>query len=155
MPISDSLRAWRLSRQHSTAALAARTGLPASTIDSIESAELDPPVSLLEALAAGLGIPLSWLHVDPKQIELLSEEADDEECRRDGHVSVDPVLEPILAAGQDHRELYALLTRLLQSGDPKLIRAAEVSLRSLVKQSRQATVPWQSRPPGHFEPPSD
>lgn len=33
--------------------------------------------------------------------------------------------------------------------------AAEVNLRSLLKQSRQATVPRQSRPPGHFEPPSD
>ncbi|MFO0729744.1 MAG: hypothetical protein U0361_01885 [Nitrospiraceae bacterium] len=51
--------------------------------------------------------------------------------------------------------MFVLVTALLQSGDPKLLRAAEVSLRSLVKQAKQATVPWQSRPPGHFEPPSD
>jgi hypothetical protein len=53
------------------------------------------------------------------------------------------------------RSLYVLLTALMQAGDPKLLRAAEVSLRSLVKQARQATVPWQQHPPGHFEPPSD
>ncbi|TLY16734.1 MAG: XRE family transcriptional regulator, partial [Nitrospirae bacterium] len=35
------------------------------------------------------------------------------------------------------------------------LRAAEVSLQSLVKQSKQTTVPWQTRPPGHFEPPAD
>jgi len=38
---------------------------------------------------------------------------------------------------------------------PETVAAAEMSLRSLVKQSRQATVPWQQRPSGHFEPPSD
>ena len=53
------------------------------------------------------------------------------------------------------RSLYVLLTALMQAGDPKLLRAAEMSLRSLVKQSRQATVPWQQRPSGHFEPPND
>ncbi|TKS60400.1 MAG: hypothetical protein EWM72_01438 [Nitrospira sp.] len=53
------------------------------------------------------------------------------------------------------RSLYVLLTALIQAGDPKLLRAAEVSLRSLVKQSRQAAAPWQQRPSGHFEPPSD
>ena len=67
----------------------------------------------------------------------------------------DPVLERILVAAGHDRSLYVLLTALMQSSDPKLLRAAEVSLRSLVKQSKQATVPWQSRPPGHFEPPSD
>jgi hypothetical protein len=30
-----------------------------------------------------------------------------------------------------------------------------VNLRSLVKQAKQATIPWQNRPSGHFEPPSD
>jgi len=68
---------------------------------------------------------------------------------------VDPVMERILLGAHQERELYVLLTVLLQSGEPKLVKAAEASLRSLVKQSRQASVPWQSRPPGHFEPPSD
>ncbi len=67
----------------------------------------------------------------------------------------DPVLDHILQGVQGERELYVLLTAILQSGDSKLVRAAEASLRSLAKQARQATLPWQSRPSGHFEPPSD
>ena len=61
----------------------------------------------------------------------------------------------ILQENQTGQDLYALLTALLRHGDAKLIRAAEVNLRSLLKQARTADVPWQSRPPGHFEPPSD
>ena len=63
--------------------------------------------------------------------------------------------ERILHGKQVDQELYVLLTSLLRHGEPKLIRAAEVNLRSLLKQARTATVPWQSRPSGHFEPPSD
>ena len=48
-----------------------------------------------------------------------------------------------------------LLTSLLRHGEPKLLRAAEVNLRSLLKQARTSTVPWQNRPSGHFEPPND
>jgi hypothetical protein len=65
------------------------------------------------------------------------------------------VTDRILAGSRADRSLYVLLTTLMQAGDPKLLRAAEMSLRSLVKQARQATVPWQQRPSGHFEPPSD
>jgi hypothetical protein len=65
------------------------------------------------------------------------------------------VTERILHGKQVDQELYVLLTSLLRHGEPKLIRAAEVNLRSLLKQARTATVPWQSRPSGHFEPPSD
>ena len=53
------------------------------------------------------------------------------------------------------RSLYVLLTAIMQSGEPKLLRAAEVNLQSLVKQAKQATIPWQNRPSGHFEPPND
>lgn len=156
MPISESLRAWRVSRRHSIEALAAKAGLPGSTIEAIEAAQFDPPLSMIEALAGGLGIPVSWVHTDPKQIDLLMDGGDDGAGGSGVEIDgADPVIERILIAAHAERELYTLLTCLLQSGDPKLIRAAEVSLRSLVKQSRQATVPWQSRPPGHFEPPSD
>ncbi|WP_447969293.1 hypothetical protein [Nitrospira sp. M1] len=51
--------------------------------------------------------------------------------------------------------MYSLLTALLQNGEPKLLRAAEVNLKSLLKQAKTATVPWQNRIPGHFETPSD
>jgi len=97
---------------------------------------------------------VSWLYGDPKHLEwLINGDGDDPEPALND--SLDPVLERILLAARHDRGLYALLTAVLQGGDPKLIRAAEVSLRSLAKQSKQATVPWQSRPPGHFEPPSD
>ena len=72
-----------------------------------------------------------------------------------GLYSSDPVTGHILRGNRQSQELYVLLTALLQSGEPKLLRAAEVNLRSLVKQAKTTTVPWQSRPPGHFEPPSD
>lgn len=54
-----------------------------------------------------------------------------------------------------HLMLCILLTALLGGGDPKLLRAAELSQRSLVRQSKQATLPWQNRQPGYFDPPSD
>jgi hypothetical protein len=106
-------------------------------------------------MASALGVPPSWLHGDPKHLELLTADPDGETSDSPSLDTVDPVIERILIGAHYERELYVLLTRLLQAGDPKLIRAAEVSLRSLVKQAKQATVPWGSRPPGHFEPPSD
>lgn len=152
MPIGANIQAWRLSRRQSLTGLASKAGLPASTLESIENGEMDPPASLLEALAGALGIPPSWLYGDPRHLELLTD-PDAEEAPPAN--SIDPIVERILlSVGQD-RNLFVLVTALIQSGDPRLIRAAEVSLRSLVKQSQQATVPWQSRPPGHFEPPSD
>lgn len=55
----------------------------------------------------------------------------------------------------DKREIHSLLTKLLQQNDAGLIRAVKVNLQSLLKQTRSAAVPWQRRPPGHFEPPDD
>jgi len=69
--------------------------------------------------------------------------------------SPDPVTERILRGSHTDREMYVLLTSLLLHGEPKLLRAAEVNLRSLLKQARTSTVPWQNRPSGHFEPPND
>jgi transcriptional regulator with XRE-family HTH domain len=149
------VRAWRVSQKYSETALADRAGISLSLLEAVESEQADPEYSTLKAVAGALKIPLSWLFVNPSDLELLCKEDDDEPLSVSALTGTDPVLERILlAAGQD-RSLYVLLTALLQSGDPKLLRAAEVSLRSLVKQSKQATVPWQSRPPGHFEPPSD
>ena len=156
MPIGLNIQAWRVSRRHSLIALATKAGLPVESLEAIETGQVDPSLSMMEALASALGVPPSWLHGDPKHLELLTADSDGDAADDSPSVdSIDPVIERILIAAQHERELYVLLTRLLQADDPKLIRAAEVSLRSLVKQAKQATVPWESRPPGHFEPPSD
>ncbi|HKN87950.1 MAG TPA: helix-turn-helix transcriptional regulator [Nitrospiraceae bacterium] len=155
MPIGPNIQAWRVSRGRSLLALATKAGLPVESLEAIETGQADPSLSMLEAVASALGVPPSWLHGDPKHLELLTADSDGEESELPSVDSIDPVIGRILNVAQHERELYVLLTRLLQAGDPKLIRAAEVSLRSLVKQAKQATVPWQNRPPGHFEPPSD
>lgn len=155
MSIGAYLQAWRVSKGHSLTALAAKIGMDVQSLEHIEADQLDPTVSVIEAVASALGVPTSWLHGDPKHVALLAGDADGDESNPPSPESLDPALERILLASRQDRELYVLLTRLLDSADPKLIRAAEVSLRSLVKQAKQATVPWQNRPPGHFEPPSD
>ncbi len=153
--VGNLVRAWRSERKLSEQDLAERAGLPLSLLEAIESERVDPPHSTLAAVAMGLQIPLAWLVTHPSHIELLCGENDDDSDPIARLTGVDPVLERILLSAGHDRSLYVLLTALLQNGDPKLLRAAEVSLRSLVKQLKQATVPWQSRPPGHFEPPSD
>ena len=155
MPVSILIQAWRLARHHSTDALAEKAQLSPSTVEAIESGELDPPVSTLEKLAGALDIPPAWLYADPREFDLLFKEGNGESEEESQLTGTDPVLQRILMGTRLDRSLYVLLTALLQSEDLKLLRAAEVSLRSLVKQSHQTTVPWQSRPPGHFEPPSD
>ena len=149
------IRAWRISQKCSEQALAVRAGVTASVLEALEAEQADPPASTLEALAGALKIPLPWLFIHPTDLDLLCKDDDDEPAPLATLTGADPVLERILVAAGHDRSLYVLLTTLMQSSDPKLLRAAEVSLRSLVKQSKQATVPWQSRPPGHFEPPSD
>ncbi|MFM8540214.1 MAG: helix-turn-helix domain-containing protein [Nitrospira sp.] len=152
MSIGSTLQAWRLSRGQSLDDLAQQSGLSVASLEAIETGDLDPPASTLDVLAQTLGIPIAWLFGDPKQLRMLYTESDDDPAQPS---SLDPVIERILRSAHSEREMYALLTVLLRAGDPKLLRAAEMSLRSLVKQSKQATVPWQSRPSGHFEPPSD
>ena len=155
MPISNSLLAWRKARQISMSELASASGIDQTTIGSIENGELDPVVSVVEALAKGLAIPPAWFYSTPKAIELLLGDPDGEETLYPNLDSPDPVTERILHGNQANQDLYVLLTSLLRHGEPKLIRGAEVNLRSLLRQVRTDMVPWQSRPSGHFEPPSD
>jgi transcriptional regulator with XRE-family HTH domain len=122
-------------------------------LEQLETDEADPSAGTLEALGQALGIPAPWLFENPHVFEVLFKDGDEEE--EPDRSRVDPITERILAACRMDRSLYVLLTALMQAGEPKLLRAAEASLRSLVKQSRQATVPWQQRPSGHFEPPND
>ena len=155
MALGANIQAWRCSRGHSLEALATKAGLSASSLGAIESGELDPPASTVEALASAIGFPAPWLYTEPKHLELLTTDSDGDALAQPAPDAVDPVTERVLRGARHERELYVLLTALLQSGDPKLLLAAETSLRSLVKQARRPTIPWQSRPSGHFEPPSD
>lgn len=155
MSIGQSLQAWRKTRQYSTAKLATESGINSVQIEAIELENLDPSASMIEALAKGLGIPPSWMYTSPKAMELVLGDPDGEDSIYPDLDSPDPVTARILLGSQTDKDLYVLLTSLLRHGEPKLLRAAEVNLRSLLKQARTATVPWQTRPPGHFEPPSD
>ena len=153
MAIGELIHAWRVSRGRSLEDVAADAQLSPIALEEIESEYVDPSASTIESLAAALRIPVAWLFAHPTTIEVLFERPEEEPTTTpDGP---DPITERILAGSRMDRSLYVLLTALLQSGEPKLLRAAEASLRSLVKQSKQATVPWQHRPSGHFEPPSD
>ncbi len=154
MAIGPNIEAWRLARGKSLQSVAAQLDLSDDVLARIESGEDDPPASLIETIAHVLGIPPSCLFGHPKEFALLFQE-DDEGGGKQFSGELDPVVERMLQASRNDRTLFTLLTALLHNGDEKLIRAAEISLRSLVKQSRQGIVPWQSRPPGHFEPPSD
>lgn len=153
MPIGPCIQNWRLERKLSLEALSDAAGISPSLLEQIEADQTDPTARTIEALASALCIPPTWLFDSPRSFEYLFPDPDEE--GEPDHAQLDPVTVRILSGSRADRSLYVLLTTLIQSGDPKLLRAAEVSLRSLVKQSRQATVPWQQRPSGHFEPPSD
>ena len=153
MPIGALIQAWRLSRNQSIDALSKSAGISSAQLEEIETDRTDPSAATIESLAAALRVPPSWLFDTPKSFDCLFNESGDDEPPPPERT--DPVTERILTGSRLDRSLFVMLTALMQAGDPKLLRAAEMSLRSLVKQSRQATVPWQQRPPGHFEPPSD
>ena len=153
MSIGPLIHAWRVSRNHSVQSLSDASGIDAELLDQIEADQIDPSTSTIEALAAALRIPPPWLFEAPQSFDSLFH--DQEEQEEPPSSQIDPVTERILAGSRMDRSLYVLLTALMQAGDPKLLRAAEMSLRSLVKQSRQPMVPWLHRPSGHFEPPSD
>ena len=153
MAIGSQIQAWRLSRSLSTAYLAAEAGISLQALDDIEAESLDPSTGTLERLATAMKIPVAWLFADPNAFHLLFRRP--EEVEDDNPDGPDPVTERILTSSRMDRSLYVMLTALIQSGEPKLLRAAEMSLKSLVKQSKQSTIPWQNRPSGHFEPPSD
>ncbi len=153
MGIGAQIQAWRLSRGYSIDDVALEAALSPATVAAIESEEVDPSASTLESLAGVLKIPPAWLFAHPTLFRTLFEGPDEEEPP--DPTSPDPVTERILSGSRMDRSLYVLLTAVIQSGEPKLLRAAEASLRSLVKQSKHATIPWQNRPSGHFEPPND
>ena len=155
VPLDQSLQAWRKARRYSIVKLAAESGIDGSMIEAIEAGETDPSVSTVEALAKALALPPSWLYGSPQAIDLLLGDSDEEGSSCPNLDSLDPVTERILQGSRNERDLYVLLTALLRHGEPRLLRAAEVNLRSLLKQAKTTTVPWQSRPPGHFEPPGD
>lgn len=153
MAIGGLILAWRVARGQSLEDVAAKANLSPIALEEIEAERVDPPASTIESLATALKVPVAWLFTHPATFEVLFERPGDEDARTpDGP---DPITDHILAGSRMDRSLYVLLTAILQSGEPKLLRAAEASLRSLVKQSHQATVPWQNRPAGHFEPPND
>ncbi len=52
MPIDQQTQAWRRVRGHSVSMLAAKSGLTDQVVEAAESGELDPPASMIEALAA-------------------------------------------------------------------------------------------------------
>ena len=153
MALGEQIQAWRISRGRSVDDLATELSLLPRVLEEIEAGEIDLQLSRLEALAAALKIPPAWLFSHPTSFHTLFD--DPEEDAVSIPAGSDPVTERILAGSQMDRSLYVLLTAIMQSGEPKLLRAAEVNLRSLVKQAKQATIPWQNRPSGHFEPPSD
>lgn len=153
MALGQQIQAWRISRGHSVNALATESNLLPHVLEEIEAEEVDPSASILEALAGALKIPTAWLFSHPTSFRTLFDDPEDDVSSTPA--SPDPVTERILAGSRMDRSLYVLLTAIMQSGEPKLLRAAEVNLRSLVKQAKQATIPWQNRPSGHFEPPSD
>jgi transcriptional regulator with XRE-family HTH domain len=153
MALGEQIQAWRISRGHSIDDLTAESHLPPHVLEDIEAGEIDPSASQLETLAAALKIPPAWLFSHPTSFCTLFDNPEEDE--NSAPTGPDPVTERILAGSRMDRSLYVLLTAIIQSGEPKLLRAAEVNLRSLVKQAKQATVPWQNRPSGHFEPPND
>ena len=152
MGIDSQIQAWRLSQRLSAEYLAAETGISLQALDEIESESLDPSTGTLERLATAMKIPVAWLFAHPSAFDLLFQEPGERDERPEGP---DPITERILTGSRMDRSLYVMLTALIQSGEPKLLRAAEISLKSLVNHSKHSTVPWQNRPSGHFEPPSD
>lgn len=153
MSIGLFIQGWRLSMNQSIESLSDAARIPTTLLEQIEADQADPTTGTIQALASALRIPPAWLFDNPRSFECLF--TDSSESEEPDTSQIDPVTDRILAGSHSDRSLYVLLTALMQAGDPKLLRAAEMSLRSLVKQSRQATVPWQQRPSGHFEPPSD
>lgn len=149
------LQQWCQYRRVTLAQLSDQTGIELKHIESVQNGGLDPSLSLLDTLATQLHIPTSWLHYDPQVIQRVWNDADEDEPELPKDHAIDPVFERMIQVRHEHPELFVLLTNLVHHGDPKLIRAAQVNLQSLSKQIRATTLPWGSRPSGHFEPPSD
>ena len=155
MSIHEHLSRWRKARSLSLPQLSRQSGVPIETLQDFERGAYDPPLSFMISIADSLDIPPSWLFSDPVAILQLWNDFETDREVFPSADSPDPLLQRILQESRQYPELFTLLANLVHQGDPKLIRAAQVSLQSLFKQARHITVPWGSRPPGHFEPPSD
>ncbi len=149
------LHQWCQYRHLTLSQLSDQSGIELETLQSVQNGSIDPSLSLLEILAQQLHIPTSWLLYDPQAVQPLWNDPDEEQPELPTDHSIDPIFERLLQAHRQHSELFDLLTSLVHFGDPQLIRVAQVNLKSLSKQIRATTLPWGSRPPGHFEPPSD
>lgn len=151
----ERLSQWCQFRGITLSELAGKTGIQLDVLESLHSGTADLSISVMDTIAGHLEIPTAWLHYDPHTIQRLWNDPD-EDLPGLPPVSVsDPVFQRIIQASREYQDLFITLTHLLHHGDPKLIRAAQVSLQSLLKQARPTAVPWGSRPPGHFEPPSE
>jgi hypothetical protein len=126
-----------------------------TNLQDFQKGSWDPPLSVIASIAESLNVPESWLHSDPRILLRLWNDPDEDNPELPDKSSSDPLFQRIIQASRDYQDIFVLLTSILHHGDPKLIRAAQVSLLSLLKQARPTTIPWGSRPPGHFEPPND
>jgi len=155
MSIHQHLGQWCQTRGLSLADLSQQTGVPLTNLQDFQKGNWDPPLSIMTLLAQSLNVPESWLHNDPRTLLRLWNDPDEDHPELPDTSSSDPLFQRIIQASREYQDVFVLLTSLLHHGDPKLIRAAQVSLQSLLKQARPTTIPWGSRPPGHFEPPND
>lgn len=155
MSIQEHLSHWCQTRGLSLADLSQQTGVALTKLQDFQNGAWDPPLSTMTLIAQSLNVPESWLHNDPRTFLRIWNDPDEDNPEFPDTSSPDPLFQRIIQTSRDHQDLFVLLTSLLHHGDPKLIRAAQVNLQSLVKQVRPTTVPWGSRPPGHFEPPND
>lgn len=155
MSIHQHLGQWCQTRGLSLADLSQQTGVPLTNLQDFQKGNWDPPLSIMTLIAQSLNVPDAWLHNDPRTLLRLWNDPDEDNPELPNTSSPDPLFQRIIQTSRDHQDLFVLLTSLLHHGDPKLIRAAQVNLQSLFKQVRPTTVPWGSRPPGHFEPPND
>lgn len=153
MSLGNHIQRWRIKRRLSMAEVEKGAKMTPGSLELLEAGETDPTASTLSAIADVLDIPASWLYGDPDHLEILMQDEPDAEAER-SH-SVDPVTEHILRAKQQGRELFFLLSSIIEHGDPRLLRAVETNLRSLVKETQRSPIPWANRQPGNFDPPSD
>ena len=155
MSIHQHLGQWCQTRGLSLADLSQQTGVALTNLHDFQKGSWDPPLSVITSIAQSLNVPESWLHNDPRTLLRLWNDPDEDHPELPDTSSSDPLFQRIIQASREYQDVFVLLTSLLHHGDPKLIRAAQVSLQSLLKQARPTTIPWGSRPPGHFEPPND
>lgn len=155
MSIHQHLSTWCQHKGFSLADLSRKAGVDLASLQNFQKGEWDPPLSTMTILAQALDIPVSWLHSDPRTIQRLWNDPDDDNPTLPDSSLSDPVFQRMIEVSREYQDIFTLLTSILHHGDPKLIRAAQVNLQSLLKQARPTTLPWGSRPPGHFEPPSD